>query len=136
MPEGGVSEMDRLRYWDRVMARYEKRQAEKIKQERRQAILDRLYGKGRGVRRQEPQTCICKGRLKHVKGDVWKCTECGRTIVTAPFKTFSKLCDLFYADEKEILNLDGPAVKGSGSKSGKQRKKKPTSKLGLKPLDM
>jgi hypothetical protein len=128
---------DRSGYWDQVMARHTKRQEEKLKLVQKQAILDRQFGKGRGVRRKTPETCICKGRLKHVKGDVWKCTECGRIVVTAPFKTLEKLCDLTYADEKEILNLDGPAVKGGGSKSGKHRhKKKPTQRLGLKPLDM
>jgi hypothetical protein len=120
---------DRSGYWTRVMTRYEKRRAEKIGQEQKRAILDRLYGKGRGVRRQDPQKCTCGGKLKHVNGDVWQCGKCGKTVVTAPFKTLGKLCDLSYANEKEVLNLDGPAVKGSGSKSGKRRKKKPRSKL-------
>jgi hypothetical protein len=121
-------QMARSGYWERVMARHAKRQEEKIKQVQKQAILDKQYGKGRGIRRQDPQTCICKGKLKHVKGDVWKCTECGRTIVTAPFKTLGKLCDLSYAGEKEVLNLDGAVVFKGGSKSGK-RHKKPKSKL-------
>jgi ribosomal protein L37AE/L43A len=119
---------DRSGYWERVMDRYYKRHAEKTEQERRQIILDRQYGKGRGIRRQDPQTCTCGGRLKHVNGDVWKCEKCGKTVVTAPFKTLEKLCDLTYADEKEVLNLDGAVVFKSGSKSGKRRKK-PKSKL-------
>jgi hypothetical protein len=114
---------DRSGYWDQVMAQYEQRQAEKAKQEERQAILDRQYGKGRGVRRKTPETCVCGGRLKHVNGDVWKCTKCGKTIVTAQFKTLEKLCDLSYADEKKVLNLDGAVVFKGGSKSGKRRKK-------------
>jgi hypothetical protein len=119
---------DKLSYWERVMVRYGERQAEKAAQEQKQAILDRQYGKGRGVRRRAPQTCICGGKLKHINGDVWKCKQCGKTIVTAPFKAFGKMCNVLYADERELLNLDGPAVKGGGSKSGKHRKKKLRSK--------
>jgi hypothetical protein len=118
---------DRSGYWDRVMPRYEKHQEEKTKQEERQAILTRQYGKGRGVRRQAPQTCICGGGLTHQHGDVWRCKQCGKTIVTAPFATFGKMCDVVYADEKEVLNLGGAVVFKGKSKSGKRRKK-PRSK--------
>jgi hypothetical protein len=110
------------------MTRYEKRRVEKVDQKRRQVVLDQQFGKGRGVRRQAPQTCICGGGLTHQHGDVWRCKQCGKTIVTAPFATFGKMCDVVYADEKEVLNLDGAVVFKGKSKSGKRRKK-PKSKL-------
>jgi hypothetical protein len=129
---------DRKGYWLRVMERYEKHQEEQAAKEKREAQRDQMYGKGRGIRFKTLNTCACGGDLIRVQGkkDVWHCAKCGKTVVTASFETYGKMCNLVYAGEKEILNLDGAIVKGGGSKSCQRRKKKPREKVGSNLLQV